>query len=133
MSRPPRGAGPPKVLREGPDAHPGVAGRLGAQLLRGQEAVQAVQDAGETDSLPPQGRRDWVDSTELWHQDLRRRQHVDKHEANTEVGKNRETNFTNTQRHESLSASKISFLKNIKKNNSLKPSGFILEFIRVIS
>lgn len=52
----------------GPDT--GVRGSLRPQLFGSEQAVQAVQDAGEAHRLPPQGGRDRVDGTQLRYQDL---------------------------------------------------------------
>lgn len=61
----------PEVWRQGPLPDPGLDGRLRSQLLSGQQAVQAVQDAGQTHRFPPQGGGDGVDGAELRDQNLR--------------------------------------------------------------
>lgn len=60
----------PKIRRESLGSHSSFTGSLGSELLSGQEAVEAVEDAGQTHCFPPQGGRDGVDGTQLWDQDL---------------------------------------------------------------
>lgn len=60
----------PKVRRQGPSSHSSLDGRLSSELLGGQQAVEAVQDAGQTHSFPPQGGRDGVNSAEFRDQNL---------------------------------------------------------------
>lgn len=50
--------------------HSSITGGLRSELLCNQETVEAVEDTGQTNCLPPQGRRDWVNGTELWDQNL---------------------------------------------------------------
>lgn len=61
----------PEVRGQGLSSHSGFAGCLGSELLGGQQAVEAVEDAGQTHCFPPQGGRDGVDGTQLWNQYLR--------------------------------------------------------------
>lgn len=61
----------PEVRGEGLGSDSGFTGRLGPELLGGQEAVEAVEDAGQTHCFPPQGGGYGVDGTQLWNQDLK--------------------------------------------------------------
>lgn len=61
----------PEVRGEGLGSHSGFTGCLGSQFLGGEEAVEAVEDAGQTYSFSPKGGGDGVDGTQLWNQDLK--------------------------------------------------------------
>lgn len=65
----------PEVRGEGLGSYSSFTGCLGSELLSSQEAVEAVEDAGQTHCFPPQGGRDGVDGTELWNQDLKNTTH----------------------------------------------------------
>lgn len=60
----------PEVWWQGPRSHSSLDGRLSPELLSGQQAVESVEDAGQTHGFPPQGGRDGVDGTEFWNQNL---------------------------------------------------------------
>lgn len=46
--------GVPKIHGERSDSHASIAGRLGSELLCGQKAVKAIENAGETNRFSPQ-------------------------------------------------------------------------------
>lgn len=60
----------PEVWWEGLGSYARLTGCLGSKLFGYQEAVEAIEDAGETHCFPPQGGRNGVDGAQLWNQDL---------------------------------------------------------------
>lgn len=63
-------AGSPEVGGEGLNPNSSFGGSLGSQLLGSQQAVEAVQDAGQTHGFPPQGGGNGMDGTQLRNQNL---------------------------------------------------------------